>query len=57
MGQHINRFIYGSEAMNKLAEYDAYENYDNKAISEEMNGVYCNNDCLNCMLECPYRGY
>ena len=52
MEQHINRFIYGTEVMSKMAEYDAYEGYEN---SEATEGAYCNNNCLNCMLECPYK--
>ena len=56
MRQNINRFIYGTEAMSKMAEYDAYEGYDNRENSA-VEGSYCNNDCLNCMLECPYKEY
>ena len=55
MGQHINRFIYGTEAMSRMAEYDAYEEYENSNTIEE--GGYCDNNCLNCMLDCPYREY
>ena len=58
MGQHINRFIYGTECMNKMAEYDAYEGYENSNKSaDNENFAYCNNDCLHCMLECPYKEY
>ena len=57
MAQNINRFIYGSEGMNKLAEYDAYEGYENSESSAVNEGGYCNNDCFNCMLDCPYKGY
>jgi hypothetical protein len=56
MRQNINRFIYGSEGINKLAEYDAYEGYENSE-SGAVEGGYCNNDCFNCMLDCPYKGY
>jgi hypothetical protein len=56
MRQNINRFIYGSEGMNKLAEYDAYEGYENRDNSAVEDG-YCNNDCFNCVLECPYKEY
>lgn len=56
MGQHINRFIYGSKCMSEMAEYDAYEEYEYNEIST-IEGGYCNNDCFNCMLECPYKEY
>lgn len=57
MGQHINRFIYGTEVMSKMAEYDAYEEYENSNNSTIEESSYCNNDCLNCMLDCPYKEY
>lgn len=54
MAQNINRFIYGTEAMSRMAEYDAYEEFE---IYEEIDNAYCDNNCLNCMLECPYKEY
>ena len=57
MRQNINRFIYGSEGMNRMAEYDAYEEYEISSSNETNEGGYCNNDCLNCMVNCPYKEY
>lgn len=55
MGQHISRFIYGTEYLGRETGYDAFEEYDNNNMVDESS--YCNNDCLNCVLECPYKEY
>lgn len=56
MARYNNKFIYGSECMGRTAEYDADEDYENNESCTD-EGSYCNNDCLSCMLECPYKGY
>lgn len=57
MAQYSNRFIFGSMKINEMTEYDAYEEYINNEIIENDNSSYCNNDCLHCTLECPYKEY
>lgn len=47
------RFIYGSNFMENDSNYDIDNMFDTD-IAE--NGS-CNNDCANCMLECPYKAY
>lgn len=56
MARYNNKFIYGSECMSRITEYDVNETYDNNESNIDEGG-YCNNDCSNCMLECPYKGY
>ena len=52
----VTRFIYGSKAMSDTAQYG----YDNEDCSYDISveeGAYCNNNCLGCELECPYKAY
>ena len=57
MAQYSNRFIFGSMKINEMTEYDADEEYISNEVIENDNSSYCNNDCLHCTLECPYKEY
>lgn len=46
------RFIFGSNMMEN-SHYDMEDMFDMGAVE---NGS-CNNDCANCMMECPYKDY
>lgn len=47
------RFIFGSSVMERSSNYeDGY--FDDSIVNE---GAICNNDCYNCMLECPYKQF
>ena len=45
-------YVYSTNMMFKNAEYDID---DMCAVADDMDTTMCNNDCLNCMLECPYK--
>lgn len=45
------RFVHCSSIMENAKSYE--DNYFNDVIASE--GIMCNNDCYNCMLECPYK--
>lgn len=46
------RFIFGSNGMTN-SSYDIDDMFD----MDVAEGSSCNNDCANCMIECPYKEY
>lgn len=46
------RFIFGSSSMANNS-YDIDDMFD-MGTAESSS---CNNDCANCMMECPYKDY
>ena len=46
------RFIFGSNTMTN-SSYDIDDMFD-MGMAENSS---CNNDCANCMMECPYKDY
>lgn len=49
------KFIYGSNEMNKLAGYDNEADYGYSRVTAFDEGNFCNGDCFNCELLCPYQ--
>lgn len=49
------KFIYGSNEMNKLAGYDNEADYGYSRASVFDESSFCNGDCFNCEVICPYQ--
>lgn len=47
------KFVYGSKYMVDNADYDVDDMIDYN--SNEY--AYCNNNCMDCTLQCPYQEY
>jgi hypothetical protein len=47
------RFIYGSKEINKMAEYE--NDYSIELSAGENH--FCNNNCYDCEMVCPYKEY
>ena len=47
-------YVYSTNMMFKNIEYDID---DMCVITDDTETAVCNNDCMNCMLECPYREF
>ena len=47
------RFIYGSKEMNNRVEYD--NDYSVEVSTDESN--FCDNNCFECEMVCPYKEY
>ena len=53
------KFVYGCHTM----ENACYESGDDFAdnvyndVSKQQNNNYCDNNCFDCMRECPYKDY
>ena len=49
------RFVYGSNCMGDT-NYNDYDINDMIDYNTDDNS-YCNNDCMDCVLHCPYKEY
>ena len=47
------RYKYGSKVLSEAVEYDNDETFDYNA--KDYDNEFCNNNCLNCELDCPYK--
>jgi hypothetical protein len=52
------RFICGSQYMSNNADYENV-NYDtdDMVYYGANDNTYCNYDCFNCTVDCPYKKY
>lgn len=55
-GEVVTRFIYGSKTMGETIQR-GYDNEDYLLDGIVDEGAYCNNNCLSCEMECPYKAY
>lgn len=50
----VAKYIYGTDMMVKNTEYDIDDMCSSTVDGET---TVCNNDCMNCILECPYKEF
>jgi hypothetical protein len=52
------KFVYGSKWMNDNLNYNTEDmEYNDRDYADYNGHISCNNDCYNCMLDCPYKKY